>query len=105
MYGLHLEYGTGGEGIGGEMVALSPAMDRAVPKGEKLVFRLTPEDFPGGGDLSRFNMELYVVLAEQTEAPAGRLDFSAEYGGVYEYVLTGGGEGFALEQPRRKGEQ
>lgn len=98
IFGLHFEYYLDGNPAGGGLVGNA---DGSVLKaGEALTKDFIPADFPEGGDLSKFQLEIFIVDGQGQEYPCKEiLSFAAVYGNVYDISIEGGYDtGFKAEK-------
>lgn len=96
IYGLHCEYSFDGKPYGGQTVS----QDTPFPQEETINIIFTPSDISMDVDLSTAQFELYVVLEDKQEMPAGEpVLLAVEYGNTYPFVLSGNEQdGFTLTQ-------
>lgn len=98
VFSIHFEYYLDGQPAGG---GLAGNVDGAVLKyGEVLTKEFIPADFPEGGDLSGFQIEIFALDGQGQEYICnGLLSFSAAYGNVYDISIRGGyNTGFTAEK-------
>lgn len=98
VYALHFEYYLDGKPAGGGLVGNA---DGSALKAEEVLTKdFIPADFPEGGDLSKFQLEIFIVDGQGQEHPCKEmLSFAAAYGNVYDISIEGGYDtGFKAEK-------
>ena len=101
IYGLHFEYYLGAAPTGGGGVRYAKE-NTPIAQGDILTREFLPKDFPEGADLTGFSIEIFVILKDESEIPAGMaISIPAVYGETYSYTLTGSAdEGFTLSETK-----
>lgn len=98
VFGLHFEYYLDGKPAGGGLVGNA---DGSALKAEEVLTKdFIPADFPEGGDLTKFQLEIFIVDGQGQEHPCKEiLSFGAAYGNVYDISIAGGYDtGFKAEK-------
>lgn len=98
IFGLHFEYYLDGKPAGGGLVGNIDGS--ALTDGEVLTKDFIPADFPEDGDLSQFQLEIFIVDGQGQEHPCKEiLSFAVAYGNVYDISIAGGYDtGFKSEK-------
>lgn len=88
LYFIHMEYAIDGIPCGGG--GTGNADGSMVSIGEKFSCGFIPRDFPENADLSKFQIQLFLLDANETEYPVENIiEIHASYGNTYEISLTG----------------
>lgn len=98
VYGIHFEYYLDGVPAGGGLTG--NASGSKITTGDVLAKDFIPDDFPENADLSRFQLEIFVVDENGEEYPCNSvLNMAVAYGNTYDLSITGSyKDGFSAKQ-------